>query len=108
MGHYWFLISIIDWSVGYRPETKTLLDIDTALNFFLVAREATKLRIGNMARSLVAAWNKKYSGTTSVSKKSHFLKKPYLIRFFYIKKIFFSLRQTTTVPASPIIKPSRR
>lgn len=82
MGHYWFLISIIDWSVGYRPETKTLLDIDTALNFFLVAREATKLRIGNMARSLVAAWNKKYSGTTSVSKKKSLFKKTLFNTFF--------------------------
>ena len=51
------------------------MDIDTALNFFLVARDATKLRIGNMARSLVAAWNKKYAGTTSVSKKKSLFKK---------------------------------
>ncbi len=75
VANFWFLISIIDWSIAYRPESKTLMDIDTALNFFLVARDVTKLRIGNMARSLVAAWNKKYAGTTSVSKKKSLFKK---------------------------------
>ena len=83
----WFLISIIDWSIAYRPESKTLMDLDTALNFFLVARDATKLRIGNMARSLVAAWNKKYAGTTSVSKKKSLFKKVLIYKFK--KKTFF-------------------
>jgi hypothetical protein len=44
------------------------MDMETALNFFHDAREATKLRIGNMARSLEAAWNKKYEGTSTVNK----------------------------------------
>ena len=43
------------------------MDIDTALHFFLEAKEATKTRIGNMARNLVLSWNKKYAGTTTVS-----------------------------------------
>ena len=65
-------MSLIDWSVTYHPESKTLMDIDTALNFFYEGREATKLRIGNMARSLVAAWNRKYEGTSTVREKKKF------------------------------------
>jgi len=34
VANFWFLISIIDWSIAYRPESKTLMDLDTALNFF--------------------------------------------------------------------------
>jgi hypothetical protein len=69
---FFFLLSLIDWSVPYHPETKTLMDIETALNFFHEGREATKLRIGNMARALVAAWNKKYEGTSTVRDKGKF------------------------------------
>ena len=61
------MISLIDWSVNYHPESKTLMDIDTALNFFHEGREATKLRVGNMARALVGAWNRKYEGTSTVN-----------------------------------------
>ncbi len=66
---YFFLMSLIDWSVPYHPESKTIMDLDTALNFFYEGREATKLRIGNMARSLVEAWNRKYEGTTTVRER---------------------------------------
>lgn len=69
MGGFFFLMSIIDWSVAYHPESKIIMDVDTALNFFYDSREATKLRIGNMTRALVAAWNKKYEGTSTVRKK---------------------------------------
>ena len=56
----------------YYPETKTIMDIETAINFFHDSRDATKLRVGNMARALVAAWNKKYEGTISVRETRDF------------------------------------
>jgi len=69
---------LIDWSVNYHRESKTLMDIETALNFFYEGREATKLRIGNMARALVAAWNRKYEGTSTVREREK-------RRFFILK-----------------------
>ena len=72
LGGFFFLMSIIDWSVAYHPESKILMDIETALNFFYDSREATKLRVGNMTRALVSAWNKKYEGTSTVRAKECF------------------------------------
>jgi hypothetical protein len=56
----------MDWSLPWRPESKFLMDIPTALNFFYEHRYRTKQRIGEMARKLVAAWNKMYYGSKTV------------------------------------------
>jgi hypothetical protein len=56
----------MDWSQAWHPESKIILDIPTALNFFLENKIVTKRKIGEMARHLVSAWNAMYAGTKNV------------------------------------------
>ena len=66
MGGYFFLLHLIDWSTPWHPESKIIIDIPTALSFFLDHREHTKKKVSKMAQKLVDAWNEAYGGTKNV------------------------------------------
>jgi len=60
-------VKIIDLSKDYKPSSKIILDIPTAINFFHLNPGQTKQRIGSDVRNLVAAWNAEYEGKPNVS-----------------------------------------
>jgi hypothetical protein len=66
LGGYFFLLHLIDWSTPWHPESKIIIDIPTALSFFLDHREHTKKKVSKMAQKLVDAWNEAYGGTKNV------------------------------------------
>ena len=66
LGGYFFLLHLIDWSTPWHPESKIIIDIPTALSFFLDHREHTKKKVTKMAQRLVDAWNEAYGGTKNV------------------------------------------
>jgi hypothetical protein len=66
LGGYFFLLHLIDWSSPWHPESKIIIDIPTALSFFLDHREHTKKKVAKMAQKLVDAWNEAYAGTKNV------------------------------------------
>ena len=69
IGKYFFLISIIDDSKEYRPTSKTIIDVPTAINFF--ARPGIALeKIGISVRRMMAQWNEKYAGSQEVKIES--------------------------------------
>jgi len=53
-------------SSPWHPESKIIIDIPTALSFFLDHREHTKKKVAKMAQKLVDAWNEAYAGTKNV------------------------------------------
>jgi hypothetical protein len=66
LGGFFFLLHLIDWSTPWHPESKIIIDIPTALSFFLDHREHTKKKVTKMAQRLVDAWNEAYGGTKNV------------------------------------------
>jgi hypothetical protein len=64
---FFFLINLIDWSVPWHPESKIIIDIPTAVTFFLEKKEHTKRKVTEMSQKLVDAWNEMYGGTKNVS-----------------------------------------
>jgi hypothetical protein len=63
---YFFLIKISDWSKDYKPESKIVLDIPTALNFFSKSPDFTKKMVGDKVRTLIKKWNDKFAGNKEV------------------------------------------
>jgi len=64
---FFFLIKIIDLSKDYKPTSKIVLDIPTALHFFFLNPALTKQKIGTEVRRLVKAWNAEYEEKPNVS-----------------------------------------
>ena len=75
---FFFLIKIWDLSKAYKPESKIVLDIPTALTFLACDQDFTVQMVGDKVRNLVAEWNKVYEGLKGVSF--------FLYLFFVIKK----------------------
>jgi hypothetical protein len=78
---------LIDWSSPWHPESKIIIDIPTALSFFLDHREHTKKKVAKMAQKLVDAWNEAYAGTKNVIFSLLFFNKG--IQIFKYKKNYF-------------------
>ena len=54
------MLKVSDWSKEYKPESKIVIDIPSALNFFLINIEHTKKCIAAKTRELVKEWNNTY------------------------------------------------
>jgi hypothetical protein len=64
---------VVDFSKEYKPESKVVLDIPTALAFFLRDPELTKKLVGEKIARLVTRWNDTYETGEPEVKKSIFL-----------------------------------
>ena len=64
---HFFLIKIIDMSKDYKPSSKIVFDIPTALNFFCLNPTMTKQKIRTEVHRLVKAWNAEYEEKLNVS-----------------------------------------
>lgn len=64
-GKYFFLVSVVDDSKEYRPMSKCVLDIPTAVNFFGYPDVAIE-KIGSSVRRMAGGWNAKYAGKQEV------------------------------------------
>ena len=60
VSEYFFMLKVSDWSKEYKPESKIVIDIPSALNFFLINIEHTKKCIAAKTRELVKEWNNTY------------------------------------------------
>jgi hypothetical protein len=63
---FFFLIKIIDLSKEYKPTSKIIIDVPTALNFFGLDPGLTKQKVGAEVRRLVKAWNAEYEEKPNV------------------------------------------
>lgn len=63
VGEYFFMLKISDWSKDYHPESKIIMDIPAALNFFLKDPAFTRELIRTKIDKLASAWNKKFYQT---------------------------------------------
>ena len=57
-----------DGSVDYTPETKIIIDVPSALNFF-ADPDANKSFIGDQVKDSVNRWNKKYLNKQEVCRR---------------------------------------
>jgi len=57
----------VDSSKEYKPDTKIIFDIPTAIAFFATDPAETKSTVGEKVRALVKAWNKAYEKKMNVS-----------------------------------------
>ena len=62
MSEYFFMLKVSDWSKEYKPESKIVIDIPSALNFFLININHTKKCIASKTRELVKEWNDAFFG----------------------------------------------
>lgn len=62
MNRHFFHIKVNDGSKAYNPETQTVLDISTALNFFSLDPAKTRQVVGAKVRHLTTSWNEKSKG----------------------------------------------
>ncbi len=65
VGEYFFMLKISDWSKDYHPESKIIMDIPGALNFFLKDPIFTRDLIKAKVEKMSAAWNKAFYQTDS-------------------------------------------
>lgn len=97
LNKHYFHIKINDGSKTYNPETQTVLDIATALNFFCANPVETKRAVGDKVRHLVSVWNEKNKDKSAqVNTKSLSYYAYIFIRFFkkcFIQPLFFILFQ---------------
>lgn len=93
MNRHYFFIKVNDGSKSYSPETQTVLDVATALNFFSLNPEKTKHIVGAKVRHLTTCWNEKSKGKgPQVHKKQNLLGNTYtkyLIIIIFLENIFF-------------------
>ena len=54
---YFFLFRFVDSSKEYKPDTKIIFDIPSAITFFGTDPNETKKIVGEKVRALVNAWN---------------------------------------------------
>ena len=77
---YFFLLKISDWSKEYKPESKILMDIPSALNFFHKDPKFTLSMITSKVEKLANGWNSVFYKTDKeVGKQTSFpyKKNPY-------------------------------
>lgn len=55
------MLKVSDWSKEYKPESKIIMDIPSALNFFLINVQHTKNCIAFKTRALIKEWNETYA-----------------------------------------------
>ena len=80
MSDYFFLLKISDWSKEYKPESKILMDIPSALNFFHKDPKFTLSMITSKVEKLANGWNSVFYKTDKevCTNKHRFLtKNPY-------------------------------
>ena len=70
---YFFLIRFVDGSKEYKPDTKIIFDIPSAVSFFGLNPQETKSIVGEKVRALVKAWNDRYEKKISVSHGFYFV-----------------------------------
>jgi hypothetical protein len=63
---HFFLLSLVDTSVNYTPETKVIFDIPTAIQFFGDPTSARTI-VGEKIADLCRRWNEKFSAHPEVS-----------------------------------------
>jgi hypothetical protein len=63
---YFFLFRFVDSSKEYKPDSKVIFDIPTAVAFFGADPTETKAIISEKVRRLVKAWNKTYESKINV------------------------------------------
>ena len=61
VARHFFLLKVVDWSKSYKPESKSLLDVPSALNFFLRDTRYTLEVVEQRLREYVNLWNVTYS-----------------------------------------------
>jgi hypothetical protein len=61
VGRHFFLLKVSDWSKSYKPESKILMDIPSALNFFLRDPKYTLETVRQRLQAFVDLWNSTYS-----------------------------------------------
>jgi len=59
-GHF-FLISAVDGSKSYHPESKIIIDLTTAYTLFGNRPDRTIAKIGDAVRSICETWNQDWS-----------------------------------------------
>ena len=59
------MLKATDFSKEYKPESKIVMDIPTALNFFLRAPDFTQKMVGEKIGRLVKEWNRTYGAKDS-------------------------------------------
>ena len=80
---YFFLLKISDWSKEYKPESKILMDIPSALNFFHKDPKFTLSMITSKVEKLANGWNSVFYKTDKeVGKQTSFLYKKNRIMYF--------------------------
>ena len=90
VGDYFFLLKIADYSKDYHPESKIIMDIPAALNFFLKDPQFTRNLIKTKVDQLASAWNKKFYQTdaTVYLSVSHLIYYFLLYMYVIISKLF--------------------
>ena len=76
---HFFMAKIVDMSKDYKPSSKIIFDIPTAMNFFHLKPQMTKQKIRAEVQRMVIAWNAEYE------------EKPNVSSFFSIELFLFSL-----------------
>ncbi len=61
MSRHFFLLKVADWSKSYKPESKILMDVPSALNFFLKDPKYTLATVQQRLEEFVGLWNSTYS-----------------------------------------------
>jgi hypothetical protein len=80
---YFFLLKISDWSKEYKPESKILMDIPSALNFFHKDPKFTLSMITSKVEKLANGWNSVFYKTDKeVGKQTSFPYKKTHIMYF--------------------------
>ncbi len=94
---YFFLFRFVDSSKEYKPDSKVIFDIPTAVAFFGADPTETKAIISEKVRSLVKAWNKTYESKINVRILYLFLilSSPPPFIFSYVYSIKFCSQQLT-------------
>ena len=96
VGDYFFLLKIADYSKDYHPESKIIMDIPAALNFFLKDPQFTRNLIKTKVDQLASAWNKKFYQTdaTVYLSVSHLIYYYLLYMYVIISNLFIYFLQT--------------
>ena len=75
---YFFMLRFVDSSKEYKPDTKILFDIPSAVSFFGLNPMETKKIVGEKVRTLVKAWNHLYEKKKNVIFKNEFFNKLFI------------------------------
>ena len=107
VGDYFFLLKIADYSKDYHPESKIIMDIPAALNFFLKDPQFTRNLIKTKVDQLASAWNKKFYQTdaTVYLSVSHLIYYFLLYMYVIISNLFIYFYRLDT--QDPTIRTTR-